>query len=267
MDVSESFLSYDYTYHYSKYSCVRGFYFAHIVFNYLIAFSGLFAFLSRIGPSNLKWTHRWFGRLYIICMLWSTATSLLIHNTGLPEAVLWSFLWVLSGLCIAWVLIIFHMQQMEQLATEFVEKKIAAGETPFDLQAQIDQAKGDIARNKTFVQRFFSWKAAHGILMVVSYCNIIGRVFVTPISSDFHCMTYPVYKPLGVYANTSLAHYVPGIDPNYSRTPWSKTGLPGWATLLLLAPLFGALIIGAIWSAIAACKAARERGQSNRSSS
>jgi len=253
--VSESFFSPEYTFHFNKYSCVRNFYFAHLTFNYLIAISGALAFISRIGPGKFKWTHRWFGRMYIMCMIWSMATSLLIHNTGLPAAVLWSFLWVLGGLCVAWILIVFHMQQMDRAAFELVEKNLAKGDTLFDLSEQVNAAKGKIASSKTWVQRLISFKAAHGILMCMSYVNIIGRVLVTPVSADFTCSTYPVYKPLGMYANQTGFVLVPELDPGYSRTPWSKTGLPGWAALLSLGPLLGALVIGAVWSLIAAKRA------------
>lgn len=258
MNVPESFLSSDYTFHRSSYSCVRGFYFAHIVFNYIIAISGAAAFLSRIGPAHLKWTHRWFGRVYFICMLWSTATSLLIHNTGLPEAVLWSFLWVLSGLCIGWVLIVLHMQFMQQAAVALVEKKLAAGGSSVNLGGQIDVARATIAANKTWQERLFSFKAAHGILMLVSYVNIVGRVLVTPISSDFTCYTYPAFKaittPHGAYANLTNIVLVPAADPNYSRTPWAKMGVSTWAAVLSLVPLFGAFLIAAIWSVVASRK-------------
>jgi len=49
-----------------------------------------------------------FGRVYILAMLWSTATSLLVHNTGLPAGVLISFVWVMGGLTIGWILINIH---------------------------------------------------------------------------------------------------------------------------------------------------------------
>jgi len=197
-------------------------------------------------------------------MIWSTATSLLIHNTGLPEAVLWSFLWVLSGLCIGWVLIVFHMQQMERAAMKLVEKKVANGDVPFDLLEQVNKAKGEIAAAKTWRERLFSLKAAHGILMSISYSNIVGRVLVTQVVQDFHCYTYPVYKPLGPYTNQTQINFVPGIDPLYSRLPWSKTGMAGWAIALLLGPLLAASIIGAVWSVIVSHKAAQNESQATR---
>ena len=134
-----------------------------------------------------KRLHPWCGRIYILSMLWSTATSLLIHNTGLPgtfpwnpltasvcsseaycqyrfpplppnfhdsspsladaqlptglttsyethsclfplltlaaAAVLLSFLWVLIGLTLAWIIIVFHTYYLDREAAARVEIK------------------------------------------------------------------------------------------------------------------------------------------------
>jgi len=71
-------------------------YFVHVVFCYLIFISGILAMVTRLVPA-FKWTHAWFGRAYIISMLWATASSLVIHNTGLPASTLISFIWALGG--------------------------------------------------------------------------------------------------------------------------------------------------------------------------
>ncbi len=42
--------------------------------------------------------HVWAGRAYLLCMLWTVATSSLIRNEGLPLGTLVSSLLVLSGL-------------------------------------------------------------------------------------------------------------------------------------------------------------------------
>lgn len=91
-----------FTYHFDKVSCMRGAYFAHVTFAYLVFLTGIAAFVSRCVPV-MKWTHAWFGRAYIIFMLWATATSLIIHNSGLPASTLISFIWALGGLTISWV--------------------------------------------------------------------------------------------------------------------------------------------------------------------
>lgn len=199
-------------------------------------------------------------RAYIISMLWATATSLIIHNTGLPPATLISFVWVMGGLTIGWVLIKFHQARIERQAIRNVARDISVnGLGSHDLAARIQQEKGRIADSKTFVERFFSIKALHGIIMFVSWINVAGRAFATNLSkSDRACYTYPVYKPLdlpeipdGSSVNASSLTLVPTHDPHYERTPWAKLGLVGWAVVMLIAPLAGAAVIGAVWSWLA----------------
>ncbi len=45
-----------------------------------------------------------------------------------------------------------------------------------DLRAALVAAKVHLASSKGFVGRFFSIKAAHGIIMFVSWINIAGRL-------------------------------------------------------------------------------------------
>lgn len=71
----------------------------HLFCAYLVFASGAACLVTR-AVRPLAPAHKWCGRVYIVAMLWATGTSLLIHNTGLPIAVLWSFLWALGGLTI-----------------------------------------------------------------------------------------------------------------------------------------------------------------------
>ena len=145
----------DYTYSYSKYSCVKQMFLPHIILSYVIMLSGLMCFITRFFFIS---THSWFGRIYILSMLWNIAFSLLIHNTGLPLGVLISFIWVLGGLTLGWIFIILHK----------------------DLRPKY---KG-----------IFSLRNLHGILMFMSWINITGRIFASNITQDFHCETYPFNK-------------------------------------------------------------------------
>ena len=65
----------------------------HIIFAYLVVLSGIACFVTRLHPATRPW-HALLGRTYIVCMLWCMATSLLIHNSGLPIAVCINFLFV-----------------------------------------------------------------------------------------------------------------------------------------------------------------------------
>jgi hypothetical protein len=199
MDNSSSFYDLSYTYHYSKYSCSRTFYFIHIVFCYLIFLFGIFAFVTRLHP-KIKFLHRWCGILYIISMLFTTASSLLIHNTGLPLAVLISFAYVMIFLTVAWFLIKAHQLKYYNLAVEAVELDIKEGKhadnADFTLRDEISTKTVEILNKRTLVQKMFSLKSSHGILMFTSWLNIAGRIFASNQSGEFTCYTYPVYKPL-----------------------------------------------------------------------
>mmetsp|Transcript_20138 Transcript_20138/g.49476 ORF Transcript_20138/g.49476 Transcript_20138/m.49476 type:complete len:329 (+) Transcript_20138:384-1370(+) len=248
------------TYHWDKYSCVRDMYFAHVFFCYAIGLSGLACFITRIHP-RVKWMHKWFGQIYILSMIWATATSLLIHNTGLPAAVLISFLWVLSGLTVGWVAIKFHMSHIQTEALKAVQEDIKISGLTQDLELMVEEKKGQIVRERTWVQRFFSWKTFHACVMFVSWINIVGRIFNSNQSGDFTCHTYPVYKPIDtpefMGSNTTLT-FVPIHDPKYSRLPWANS-LTQWGLMLSLGPLFGTAAIGLVYSCVVSKRSAHAR--------
>jgi hypothetical protein len=181
-----------FTYAWDKYSCLRGAYFAHVVFCYFVALSGFACLLTRLW-SRLHVAHAWLGRVYILSMIWAMASSLLIHNTGLPTATLVSFVWVLGGLTIGWVIISIHRARMAAAATAAaaVRIKVEGGVVPGgDLAALIAGERGRLAASKGFWARFVSLKALHGSLMFVSWINIVGRIFASNQSGDFTCYTY-----------------------------------------------------------------------------
>jgi hypothetical protein len=243
------------TYVYDKYSCVREFYFIHIFFNYLIAFSGLFCFVTRLYP-KLTFLHAYLGKLYILFMLCSTASSLLIHNTGLPLGVLISFLWVIGGLSLGQFLIWRHQYLIHKAATENVMEEIlkmgienGSLFSDFNLANRINQEKGFISAQKSFQQRMISYKAFHGCVMFMSWINIVGRMFASDQSGDFVCYTTPVYKNIEnfhfpSFSNESMIS-VPTYDPKYERLPWANKE-ETWGVMLSLGPLFGAFLVGSL---------------------
>ena len=246
---SSSLDTYDYTYQMDKISCVREFYFLHVTLAYLVMLCGIMCFVCRAVPS-LRQYHAMFGRGYIICMLWCMGTSLLIHNSGLPIAVLISFVWVLGGLTVAWILIKIHQANAEKevlLQAEHFKYTM-------DISTAIHEARVELAsrhHRKTLFQVIFSYKAIHGMLMFVSFINISGRIMASDQSGDFVCYTYPMYKPL----NSSTYYYhqvgstllLPEHDPKYDRLPWAHMGLGGWGAALSLGPLAFALAFGCAW--------------------
>jgi hypothetical protein len=241
-------VSLDYTYSLDKLSCVRQFYFIHLTFAYLVVLSGLACFAARLYPPLRSW-HALFGRSYIVCMLWCMATSLLVHNTGLPVAVLVCFLFVLLGLTLGWACIKLHQQFMERAVMERVQAKIKSDES-ITLSDQMHTARIEILETRTTTERILSYKAAHGALMFTSWFNVAGRLFGSNQSGDFTCHTYPVYKQLDSPrfkgANASLT-YVPIEDPAYGQMPWAFS-LVGWSLCLGLLPLVVAFGFGWLYA-------------------
>ena len=104
----------EYTYQFDKLSCVRTMYFVHVTLAYLVTLCGAMCFVCRLFP-GIMWLHPHFGRGYIILMMWLMASSLVLHNTGLPIAVLISFVCVLGGITFGWMCIKWHQARMERL--------------------------------------------------------------------------------------------------------------------------------------------------------
>ena len=240
--------SLDYTYSLDKLSCVRQFYFIHLTFAYLVVLSGLACFAARLYPPLHRW-HAFFGRSYVLCMLWCMATSLLVHNTGLPVAVLVCFLFVLLGLTLGWTCIKLHQQYVERAVLEAVQKRVDSVPC-VNLANEMRDARINILESRTIAQRILSYKAAHGALMFTSWFNVAGRLFGSNQSGDFTCHTYPVYKQLDSPrfkgANASLT-YVPIEDPAYRELPWAFS-LVGWSLCLGLLPLVAAFGFGWVYS-------------------
>lgn len=150
-----SFESLEYTYAFSKYSCVSWVYPFHIVFAYLVALSGLFALLGRVIPKLAPY-HAMFGRWYLIFMLWCMATSLLIHNAGLPMPIIVSFIYLLVSITVGWNTIKLHTSKIAEQVREKVNFKINEligknySDKPLDVKELEDEAKKSILIQKTF---------------------------------------------------------------------------------------------------------------------
>jgi hypothetical protein len=252
-----------YTYHMSKYSCVAEFFYIHVFLNYVIYIGGIFCFLTRLIP-RLKWMHAFLGRVYISAMALSTVAALLIHNTGLALGVLLAFAWVLSGMIFGWFIIKQHQNQMTTLGLELVDQWLKedkmAGRS---LKVALADAKEQITRAKTWVQRFISYKAAHGILMTLSWFNIAGRFMATGAPEmEFTCYTYPVYKQVNapIYRtkgdNWASKSLVERLLPLESEKGGAGRNFPGqeWGffAMLFFFPVISATLFGIVFSKWAA---------------
>lgn len=59
-------------------------------------------------------------------MFWCMATSLLIHNAGLPVPIIVSFIYLLVSITIGWNAIRLHMTKVSQEVAESVNLRITA---------------------------------------------------------------------------------------------------------------------------------------------
>jgi hypothetical protein len=259
-----------YTYHLDKVSCVRDVWFAHVTFAYLIVLSAIGCLVTRC-LGKYRWMHVYFGRLYIIFMLWCMGTSLLVHNSGLPIAVLISFIWAIGGLSLGWIIIKLHQLQMEKKVAELMNEKIEQllletkdpwtlkskfkgietkediqTETPGIFETLLSESRMEIIQKRSFGERMLSYKAMHGALMFMSFINIFGRIFGSNQSGDFTCHTYPYYKQIDTPKFKGFNQSLTAVqlhDPNYGKLPWAH-GLHWWGIELSVGPLLLALAVG-----------------------
>jgi hypothetical protein len=240
------------TYSFDKYSCMVEFYFIHIVFNYLIFLSGIACLVTRVWTRFISW-HKWSGRIYILSMLWSTCSSLLINNTGLPLATLISFGAVMGGLTVGWIAILMYKIGVEQKVLGETQKRLTSkskDEAEINLQQLMDESKTHVLRSMTWKERFISLKTVHGTMFFISWFQITGRIFASDQSGNFDCYTYPVYKPIPTTEGdfTDTVTFVPTHDPNWDELPWSKNGPVAWCMSLIFGSMAFALLVGAIWT-------------------
>lgn len=203
-------------------------------------------------------------------MMFATGASIVINNSGLPIAVLWSFLWVGVGMLAGWIAILRHKHVMEQAATERVNKQLVSKgsfEPGDDIQKMKEVQMGVIACERTLLQRMFSWKALHGCFMFLTWIQITGRIFASDQSGTFTCYTYPAFKPIDTNVHDGSAgrasgtvNFVTPDSPTYFNQPWAKIGGDeNWAVLMFFGPMFGAWLVGAIYSVVAWYKDSRKR--------
>lgn len=265
MTSPSSLYSLESTWVYSKLMCWKPAYIVHLVFAYLTVAVGLLAILCRLDK-RLNRVHIWLGRLYVIFMVWSMGSSLLIFNTGLPLFVVYSFVWVLGGLSLGWVAIGIHQERRrrssQQLSSNNNEKSGNPQLTVDSMDATVDYEISNAvagqrvpeSRWQALKSKMFSWKALHGISMTVSWASLAGRAFGTsPPADGFECFSYPAYKPIALGtehnftpSNDTLLVPLPDINSRYSQTIFFGYELE-FGLLWLVAPAVLAVITGTIY--------------------
>mmetsp|Transcript_126423 Transcript_126423/g.178453 ORF Transcript_126423/g.178453 Transcript_126423/m.178453 type:complete len:341 (-) Transcript_126423:22-1044(-) len=259
------------TYSFDKYSCVREMWFVHMVFNYFVFLSGIVCLITRIAGKRFLWIHKWSGRVYILSMLWTTCSSIVINNTGLPLATLYSFLGVMLGLSIGWIAILIYKNGIEKKAMKLAQEELVemnADKTKdgnVDLQSLLQDCTTKVLKQKTWKERYFSLKTLHGVFFFMSWFQITGRMFASNQSGDFTCYTYPVYKPIDTPQagdNTDVIKLVPTNDPNWDSLPWSNSPL-GFSMMTILGSMAFAVVAGAIWTYFDVRKDLRDSTEEN----
>jgi len=194
-------------------------------------------------------------------MLFATASSLLINNTGLPGPTLISFSYSMGGLSVGWLIIKIYQIQINNAVTKMVEKsihKMQIIDKTFNLKQLYTMTTMQYLNTRTWKQRFISFKTIHGILMLLSWFGIAGRIFASDQSGDFTCYTYPVYKPVntdrggsnsskGMDLEDEPLQLVPQDDPEYDRLPWANQEI-AWAVRGFFTPLIIGAVVGLIWT-------------------
>eukprot|EP01125_Pyxidicula_operculata_P019421 TRINITY_DN704_c0_g1_i1.p1 TRINITY_DN704_c0_g1~~TRINITY_DN704_c0_g1_i1.p1 ORF type:complete len:261 (-),score=16.18 TRINITY_DN704_c0_g1_i1:55-837(-) len=199
-----------YTYAYSKYSCVESVYPLHIAMAYMTVLAGILAMVSRVVKVMMPY-HTWFGKLFVIFMFWCMAASLLIHNTGLPLPIIVFFIFLLVTLTIGWLVIRLHTQKMEEEAFRRIDTIVQSQKISEPIAKLFAEQKMNIANEKTFKERLFSYKALHGLMMVFCWYQMLGRTMVTNPVPGPGCWTYPAFK-----SSNGEAMFIPAEDPHYA---------------------------------------------------
>lgn len=174
MDIVDSSSTLAFTSVRSGYLCVKEMYNVHISSAYVLVFSGILCFVTRLIP-KLRFLHVYFGRIYILSLLWGTASSLLIINTGLPTGTIVSFAIALISLSLGWAAINTHQYLINKKALAKVQEKISSGMLDKDISDALNEAKTQVADEQSIIQRIFSLKTLHGALMLTSWLNFAGR--------------------------------------------------------------------------------------------
>jgi hypothetical protein len=139
------------------------------------------------------------------------ASSLLIHNYGLPFPIIISFIYLLIGISVGLIAIRIHSYSYNKKLERLIQKEIDEKVVIMDL-CEIRRNKMIEMNRRSFIRRCFSLKSVHGYCMVISWCQMLGRLMVTNPNEWSGCRTYPINKCM----NNEIS-YVNATDPTYFR--------------------------------------------------
>jgi hypothetical protein len=261
-DLPPTFFSNSSTEAFSKVMCIAWMYPIHIALAYLLVAAGAGALVSRVVP-QLKWTHVYFGRTFLLTMLFAEGSAMLITNTGLPRSIIGFFVIMLVSISLGFLLIRTAQSRFADAALrradELGDEKRFVGAKPSELVAAARQELLNAPR--PWHKRFLSLKSAHGFLMTLAWWQMAGRAFVTNPADDFKgCYTYPAIKSLD-----GSIRLVPEHDPDFFRNEaafFSFVTFPSIAVFILIGIAFSC-IASRGWQAAAAANATAETAAAN----
>lgn len=242
-------------------------YAVHIALAYISVFAGAAALVSQenkflkqkshAGPQvtrifpQFQWLHVHFGRTWMMTMYFTAASSLLIYTTGLPRSIIGFMTIMYFSKTISFGIIRFAQARFAasvvKKADEIYAKQGGAKQRPSEI---MEQALIEIVTApKTWRQRFFSLKAAHGYLMTLSWFMMAGRLLVTnPATAWNGCWTYPAIKDV---TGSGKIELVPADDPTFFRDEMAFFLPVAFGSFISIA------VIGLIWSVCAAWRQAK----------
>jgi len=242
-------LSYDLTAAYDGVSCIKEVYPLHIILAYIVTISGIGAILSRIKRKYHIY-HMWFGRVFLIALMWTAASSTLIYNTGLPKPIIVFLLIMFIALTIGYAAIKieqgrFHAALLKRVDTHFSSLPHNSNKVSNNLLVSevMEEETLIMEESLTWKERFLSLKALHGGCMVVAWYQMFGRAAVTNPFHEFRCWTYPVAKN----GTEGLIQYLPAHDPSYSIANNTQFTLMVVLPWVIVVPA-----VGLIWSYLTA---------------
>ena len=143
--------------------------------------------VMRTGASVLRksntwnWTFALIASAFNFSIFWLVASELTCEG-GLKDVVL----------TLGWVCVKLHQHFMNEQILDEVQQKLKRSRSSLLLpllSQEMKTAAQSINDRKSWSQRMFSFKAAHGILMFVSWINMTGRIFGSNQSGDFTCLS------------------------------------------------------------------------------
>lgn len=209
-----TFFSNSSTESFSKVSCIAWMFPVHIALAYLLVASGVGALVSRVVP-QFKHTHVYFGRTFLLTMLFCEGSAMLITNTGLPRSIIGFFVIMLVSVSLGFLLIRTAQARFADATLRRADELFLANSKQFvDAKPSelVAAARQDLlTAPRPWHSRFLSLKSAHGFLMTLAWWQMAGRAFVTNPATDFKgCYTYPAIK-----SPDGEIRLVPEHDPDF----------------------------------------------------